>query len=467
MIFLLSLVAWAEVPCTTMQRWNQWIPYRFSHVAQKSERVHHDIYDTPLEQVAFSEHFALHWGASYTDLDRVEEILTLLEQSLTIEVEVVGMPSVDDGRYFNVYLGDTGEAMPDSLNVAGYYDVDSTGQPMIVLGPFVLNSWSIAKTTIPHELFHALQHRANQYGDYDDRWYWEATATWSEQVVLPGHPSHADFLHGYALLPHLPLTYYSLFGSGALDDLHPYGAFIVFQYMTENLVEISEIGHSWVQDNLDVPLLWWDDHLHSVNTTLSDVLSQVSARNMTWDYEEQLIYETQIQAQIDANPEIDQRVVGVLSLSVQSQAFTVPSSLRPGGLGYNVWTVDTNDPGMRLLFDGVTIGDHFGHVDWKVAVVRILDDNIQTDFYSAEDGDVQIDLLDVHVEEDIFITVTAGSLDFHNDERFTYSWQVEPIEVSKVSACSQVPVWQPLWMLLVLGWAPSWRRQVRHSSPTR
>lgn len=467
MIVLLSLVAWADRPCTTMQRFHHWQPHQLSQVEWKSERVHNDIYDTPIEQVAFSEHFALHWGATYTDFEQIDDMLNLLEQSLRIEVDSVGMPTLQEDRYFNVYLGDTGEGMPDSLNVAGYYDVDSTGQPMIVLGPFVLNSWSIAKTTIPHELFHALQHRANQYGDYADRWYWEATATWSEQVVLPGHPSHADFLYGYALLPHLPLTYYSLFGSGSLDELHPYGSFIVFQYMTENLVPISDVGQSWMQDSSETPIFWWDEHLQGLETTLGDVLAQVSAHNVTWDYEEQLIYETQIQAQIDVNPDLDQRVVGDLSLGEHDQELTVPSSLRPGGLGYNMWTVDTTVSEMRLRFDGVTIGDHFGHVDWRIAVVRVVNNTVHKEFYAAEDGAVQIDLLAVQPDDEIVITVTAGSLDFHADERFTYSWRVEPIEVSKVSGCSQGQGLQPLWMLLVLGWVPSWRRQGRHSSPIR
>ena len=467
MIVLLSLTAWAEQPCTTMQRWNRWQPRHLMQVEWKSERIHHDIYDTPLEQVAFSEHFALHWGASYTDLERVEDLLVLLEESLRTEVESVGMPTVASGYYFNVYLGSTGESMPDSLNVAGYYDVDSTGHPMIVLGEFVTSSWSIAKTTVPHELFHALQHRTSQYGQFQDRWYWEATATWSEQVVLPGHPSHADFLYGYALLPHLPLTHYSLFGAGALDELHPYGAFIVFQYMTENLVGLSDVGSSWTQDNLETPILWWDDHLQTLDTTLGDVMSQVSAHNVTWDYEEQLIYETQVQAQIDANPELDQRMVGELSLDLQNQEITVPSSLRPGGLGYNIWNVDTNASEMRLQFDGVTIGDHFGQVDWKVSVVRTLNNNVQRDFYSAEGGELEIDLFDVQLYDDIVITVTASSLDFHAEERFTYSWSVESIEEPKVSACSQVPVFQPLWMLLVFGWVPFWRRQEHHSSPVR
>ena len=460
MIAMWVSMVFADVPCVTMQRWGDWQSKDLVVPQVKSTRTHNDVFDTPLEQVAFSEHFALHWGESFTDLVRVEDILDLLETSLAIAVNDVGMPSLDPTRYFNVYLADTGGSMPESLSVAGYYDLDYIGQPMVILGEFVTNSWSIAKTTIPHELFHALQHRSQQYGQFEDRWYWEATATWMEQVVLPGHPSHADFLHGYALLPHLPLTYYSLFSGGGLDELHPYGAFIVFKYLTEYHAIDLDIGKSWTQRHQSIPVLWWNSHLESLGTDLGMAVSEMSAHNLYWEYENQLIYQTQVQAQVDLNADNDQRIVGKLSLVDEGNEITIVSSRRPGGLGYNVWTVDSNEQTeLRLVFDGVTIGDHFGHVDWKIAVVRMMDDVASKTYYETIDGMVEIELLNLDPNEEVSVTVTASSLDFHEDERFVYSWHLEPMNEPKVSACSQVSVWQPLWMLLVLGWVPSWRRQ--------
>lgn len=455
--------------CLTMQQWSHWQPSVQSSMSEmKNNRLHHDMYNTPLERVFFSDSFAVHWGAAFDDSQRLSQIVSLLEMSLIEHIHQIGMPTLDQSQYFNVYLGGTGPDMPDSLDVAGYYDVDSSGQPMIVLGPFVIESWSIAATTIPHELFHALQHRTGQYGDFEDRWYWEATATWSEQVAIPSHPSHADFLHGYAFMPHLPLTYYSLFSSGAVDELHPYGAFILFQYLTENSVDNQAVGQSWTQQSHETPVLWWEDHLQTIGTDLATTVSEMSAHNVSWDYAEQVIYQANVDYQAREHPELDQRVVGTLSLDDAGLELSVPSNRRPGGMGYNHWQIDKGDRSpMVLHFDGVTVGDHFGHVDWKIAVVREDRYVPKYEYLSTTNGEAEVLITDMFPDEVITITVTAGSVDFHDDERFTYSWRVEPLIEEKVSACSQVPVWQPLWMLLVFGWVPISRRQGRRLDPTR
>ena len=41
-------------------------------------------------------------------------------------------PTGYGGTYFNVYIGDTGGAVPSVMN-AGYYTLDGSGYPMIVM----------------------------------------------------------------------------------------------------------------------------------------------------------------------------------------------------------------------------------------------------------------------------------------------------------------------------------------------
>ena len=185
-----------------------------------------------------------------TNTEVLTDVLSLLEQTWDVQADQWGMDAPVGGMYFNVYLGGTGQDMPDDLGVAGYYDVDNNGFPMVVLGSYVTDSWSIGQTTVPHDLFHAVQHRAGQFTQFQDRWYWEASATWVEQEVLPAHPSHADFLFGYALRPYLPLAHFELFSSGNIEEYHPYGAFIFLQYLTDFHVQNDSVVESWIDEDI-------------------------------------------------------------------------------------------------------------------------------------------------------------------------------------------------------------------------
>ncbi len=454
--------AFAEPPCMTMSRWSHWQSRSLREAPTvRSPFEHVDAFETPLGQVAFSEHFALHWGVEFESVDRVDEILTLLEDTWTLQVEEWGMLPPTTDRYFNVYLGSTGDNMPSDLGVAGYYDVDDLGSPMVVLGNYVTDSWSIAKTTIPHEFFHAVQHRTGSYTQFADRWYWEASATWVEQEVLPSHPSHADFLFGYALRPYLPLAHFELYSSGNIEEYHPYGAFIVLQFLTEHGQQNTDVVASWMTPtDTEKPIGWWHDHLDGQDLSLGSMLSDFSAHNVFWDYEDSVIYETQVASYVTSDPMLDERVVG--TLSIEDTAPQTPAGLRPGAFGYNCWTLDTPVSSMteatdtiELWFDGTTVGDHFNAVDWRLQVVYKNRDGIQYRNLPtvAGEGVWSMERVLNEATGDITLVVLSDSLDAHIDERFTYSLQLRRIEEPKTMGCLVVPLEQVLliWWVPVLG----------------
>ena len=442
MLLLWTGIAFAgPVPCHTMVSWTDWQPRQLQyHPPTKDPLQHVDAFNTPMEQIEFSEHFALHWGQDFDDLERVADILGLLEDTWEMQIERWGMQAPVGSSYFNVYLGGTGSNMPADLGVAGYYDVDDNGYPMVVLGPYVTDSWSIGQTTVPHEFFHAVQHRTGQFTQFQDRWYWEASATWVEQEVLPAHPSHADFLFGYALRPYLPLAYFELFSSGTIEEYHPYGAFIFLQYLTDFHVDNETVVLSWTEEGVLEsirPLDWWAEHLSSSQLDLGELLSDMSAHNVYWDYPNQLIYQTKVDAYALDEDSLDERWAGILALD--KEVSTVPSTLRPGAYGYNQWILDVvsaDDRFVKLYFDGTTVGDHFNPVTWRVQLVRHNQDEPQYRVLTTLNGEGVWELASADLQDAILV-VLADSSDAHIDETFTYTVGLRTVvEPEKRMGCS-------------------------------
>lgn len=429
-------LAVAELPCHTMQNWSDWQSRILVEERMvKSEREHIDSFDTSLDRVQFSEHFAVHWGVDFVDDGQVNAVLSLLEDTWRLQIDDWGMEAPVGGTYFNVYLGGTGINMPPDLGVAGYYDVDDNGYPMVVLGPYVTENWSIGQTTIPHEFFHAVQHRTGQFTMFQDRWYWEASATWVEQEVLPAHPSHADFLFGYALRPYLPLAYFELFSSGNIEQYHPYGAFIFLQYLTDFHVGEEDLVLSWTEESVpeDVrPLDWWRIHVTESGLHLGELLSDMAAHNVHWDYPNQLIYETKVDAYAISSPELDERVAGTLRIDDVVQS--VPAGLRPGAYGYNHWVLDLDAldhvQEVELYFDGTTVGDHFNDVTWRLELVQQGLEGIEYQSLETENGEGLWEFEPQRLQGTTLI-VFADSTAAHIDETFTYSLQLRNIEESE------------------------------------
>ena len=446
------------VPCHTIVSWSDWQPRQIQYDrGDKNSLVHIDSFDTSMDKVEFSEHFALHWGDDFDNQDRVADILILLEDTWDLQIDRWGMRPPVEGSYFNVYLGGTGPNMPPDLSVAGYYDLDGNGYPMVVLGPYVTESWSIGQTTVPHEFFHAVQHRSGQFTQYQDRWYWEASATWVEQEVLPAHPSHADFLFGYALRPYLPLAYFEIFSEGNIEAYHPYGAFIFLQYLTDFHIANETVVQSWDEEHVAEsirPLDWWNAHLTSRQLELGELLSDMSAHNLHWDYPNQIIYQTKVDASFGEDPSLDERWAG--ELIVDEEALTVPSRLRPGAYGYNYWalTAPEDDSLVELYFDGTTVGDHFHSVIWRVHLVRQIDADVEYQSLTTVNGEGAWQMSGPSLQDAILV-VFADSKDSHIDETFTYTVGLRTVlESDKRMGCATLaePRLMALWSLIL--WVP-------------
>ena len=87
----------------------------------------------------------------------------------------------------------------------GYYTTDPDGMPMIVVRPGLATSGEDAvQALMAHELYHVMQDASLRMDGQDVRWFWEATAVWSETVVFPDNLDHVR--QGYVQRPYVPLA---------------------------------------------------------------------------------------------------------------------------------------------------------------------------------------------------------------------------------------------------------------------
>lgn len=288
-LLLLSLNVWAQPqPCGTPDHFRDFIGVERPPTGPPTpDLTDHEVHGS-IENVRYSEHFALKWGPSHvvTELD-VARILGDFEYAHSIQVEAWSMdePTGVGGTYFNVYLGDTGGAVPSVLGNAGYYTTDDFGYPMIVIGKHILPEVGYARSVIAHEFFHAVQHASEAFYDWETGgWYWEATATWAAGEVVPESNTYCAFLPFYALQPQRGLYHHSIddFG-GTPPDLHQYGAFIFPRFISEQLGLPEAIHSSWREGTEG------DDPVQVLRTLLGETEFNAAfvkhgAHNLTWDY---------------------------------------------------------------------------------------------------------------------------------------------------------------------------------------
>ena len=88
----------------------------------------------------------------------IDRILSDFAIARDTQVHDWGMndPTGYGGTYFNVYIGDTGGAVPSVLGNAGYYTLDGSGYPMIV-NKDMLGDVGYAKSVVARGFFHAVQ----------------------------------------------------------------------------------------------------------------------------------------------------------------------------------------------------------------------------------------------------------------------------------------------------------------------
>jgi hypothetical protein len=288
MLLLFSVVAAAAPwPCGTLERLPHAPPLAtpFRAAAPPEEPGLRDPYG--VSNVETSSHFAVWWGTAQLPEGSVASLLNSLEVAWSVQITNMGHPAPfgTDQWLFNVYIGDSGEGAPSIDGAAGYYTVDLEGMPMIVIAPEILDDEDGLDAVAIHEFYHAIQGSLGRYSYTGlGAWYWEATAEWAAVETHPVNPAVGSLTYGYVLLPDLPVNFFDYPDSGALQEAHQYGAFLLPYYLTD-LVGSDLVRDSWIVPG---PI---DDPLEVLRAGLADrgldfdaVWLDHIATNAAWDF---------------------------------------------------------------------------------------------------------------------------------------------------------------------------------------
>jgi hypothetical protein len=446
MIFWSTLAFAQPDPCFSMQNWNGWKDLKpLVEGASKSGLEHRDTFNLP--NVEFSDNFALHWGNdAIVDDTLIYEILESFELTWDYQINELGFhePYGSERYYFNVYLGDSGDGAPPDYEVSGYYFTDDENMPMVVLGEYVVNNFASAKTTIPHEFFHAVQHATESYTYSDaDGWYWEATAVWIENEVYPLEEEYSIFLFGFAFLPHYALEFFDYFDSGALQEYYQYGAFVFPKFLTEFYVDSQFIRDSWMEATELSPLQWIQQNLEEDGEDFEQIMSDFAAKNVHWDYPDRDWYELYLDYYTDIFPEGDNRITQGIHSAGTADWEEVDSHLKPSKYGYN--HLQLTSPTMEdayFYFDGNTVGDFFSDVEWQVQLVVRRGESIWYYPIILNDGSGEGVLTELAETDIITISVLAASEEASVEEVFTYRYALRSSpwdeEEPKTTSCSSL-----------------------------
>ncbi|MEL6341978.1 MAG: DUF6055 domain-containing protein [Myxococcota bacterium] len=379
-----------------------------------------------------SDHFVVRWGSGITDIT-AQAVLDAFELAWTVEVEEMGYPAplYADTTKVNVYLGQTGGNVPAiSGGVGGYYTLDDEGYPMLVLSDTAytyLNGYGDA--VIAHELFHGVQGGARSTYEYANNapgaWFWEATATWVMDKVIPDDTSHAGFLFGYSFLPHLSINHFAYPQRGTIEESHQYGAFIFIQHLTEHTADPDLIRVAWTEsDNAADPLTVIGDRLVAdYGTTLFDAFSDFAARNVSWDYENGELYEQFHEYYASNLPDQDFRLADLVV--GDSDGWIEAEGNLPEWMGTNyIELAPLHDEapvinGLRIQFEGDGSGDAGNQAEWSVWLVS-PDGTIVLPL-EVTDGVVDTT---VDVTEDVWMVINATASAQRRGETFGYRYNI-------------------------------------------
>jgi hypothetical protein len=224
-----------------------------------------------------TDHFRVLWGEAYDHADPdwadadgngtpawVEVLGDTLERSYGILVNMGFSPPYGVEQYYiDAYVANTGivvegRSITLSTDFYGYTDIDK----QYSVAYFIFNNdfsihtsdeLEVLKATAVHELFHAVQRVDYPWDDEvaipdprwnEEKWWFEATATWLEEIIEPDVNDHIQYIKRFLEHPAGSLTY--------ADGEREYGASIFPGYIwyrnggaaswQEIMVDVNSLG---------------------------------------------------------------------------------------------------------------------------------------------------------------------------------------------------------------------------------
>ena len=436
---------------------------------------------TQKDNVITTEHFSVQWDDGVISEAQAEAFADSLEYSYEIEMNELGWRPPEGISSYQLLV------MVDSGGSAGAYTtVESCGGrylPYVVAyaGSFSAGNWY--KTMACHELHHAVQFG---YGYAHEFWYWEASATWVEDLVYPDLNDWLSAISVYSQVPYIGMN-----ASGRSDQTlfwHTYAMGIWGMFLDQHVG-----GNELVRDTWEVSqmtncqyCLWMPDAVDRTGVDFAEVYAEFMATNAVMDYRDSLWIRT---------PELSDDV-STLPASGESDYRD-----RPQSLGQNFIQFDSSLGGsgkaLEVTFDGEN------DVDYWVAVL-VRGDNTVEEMVEFELNDNMWGVATIDFPGDSSIHLVVSPVDgdaqgYYYDwtsaDDYDYNWSAQIVESQTPDdddddgnggsdgdgnagdvaqgdnsgevigqkgsgcACSSTTAQAPGWLVLMLGFLPLVRRR--------
>jgi len=353
-----------------------------------------------------SDHFRVLWGSSYNG-DGVDDLLEALEHARQTWLDLgyqepygVGV----GGWKLPVFIGNSGNGMPTIGWSGGYTTVcdDHSGSFIVMSQEVGTWGWEFTADVGPHELYHAIQMGYNNWGMAN--WYWEASATWSEDMPYPDLNGYVWFLETYTSAPEVALADES-------NQSHPYAMFIFPMAIEEFVTDgIHVMRKMWEQSNGDVPSAMGTILEADHGTTFDKAFAEFTARvGMMDDFEDGALFgDAQRVYTVDSYPD-----------SVEDFADAPPETYGTNYITLHEPDTDPPDTKMHFEFDGG------GDSKWVLGVIKHrTEDGVNKTVEVEVDGDghAEFDIIDVGTLYSEFVVAISYT---GNGGSPPYSWSVE------------------------------------------
>lgn len=231
------------------------------------------------------EYHSVQWESGAISRSMAEAFLDELEFSYEMEVEEQGWKAPNRIETYAMMV-----LVPEGNQAGAYTTVERCGNaylPYVVAfsGGFRAGDWW--KTMACHEFNHASQF---SYGMAHEFWWWEATASYSEEYVYPEHNDWADFVSTYGRMPHIGLNA----SAGNSNDqwlfYHTYAMAIWGFYLDENYGGLDAVQETWeLADERGSTYgydYWMPDVVEDMGLDFDEVWTGFMATNAVMDYRE-------------------------------------------------------------------------------------------------------------------------------------------------------------------------------------
>jgi len=148
-----------------------------------------------------SGHFLIHYDNSGTHAplmedfnqnnipDYIDEVGIIADSSRYILVDIMGyLPEISDSdELYDIYIQDRPSGyygvnyQDDVIAGASYIVIDNEYEP----GEFFTFGINAMRLTVAHEYFHAIQRAYRTSPSFGDTYFWEMSATWIEDIIVP------------------------------------------------------------------------------------------------------------------------------------------------------------------------------------------------------------------------------------------------------------------------------------------